>query len=30
MGKNKTPYILPDDEMRRVIEKFKGYGQVKA
>ena len=26
---NKTPYILPDDEMRRVIEKFKGYGQVK-
>ncbi len=26
---NKTPHILPDDEMRRVIEKFKGYGQTK-
>ena len=24
------PYVLPDDEMRRVIEKFKGYGQVKS
>lgn len=21
------PFVLPDDEMRRVIEKFKGYGQ---
>lgn len=26
---NKTPNILSDDEMRKVIEKFKGYGQVK-
>ena len=23
------PYVLPNDEMERVIEKFKGYGQVK-
>jgi len=23
------PFVLPDDEMERVIEKFKGYGQVK-
>ena len=23
------PFVLPDEEMERVIEKFKGYGQVK-